>query len=404
MEQKMEKLECLFCRKRYPLDVFSSFCPSCAEPLLLFYPTKKRYFYLDRVLALERFKDFLPLSQINPKLSLGEGNTPLLLLDRLMKKFNFPSIFAKNEISNPTGSFKDRGTIVAVQKAKALGMNKIGTVSTGNMAGSTAAYAAKASLKSFIFVKEGTPQEKILSTGIYNPFLVKVRGDYGQLFFESLSLGKKFGIYFMNSVDPFRIEGYKVTGFEIFVQLGHKPPDYIFVPLSSGGHLIGLMRAFLDLKKEGLIHNFPRFVGVQAKGCSPLARAYERGKSRFKKFINPQTIAHAISNPNPPGGNIVLKMIRENNGLILSVSDRELLKSQKILAEYEGIFCDPASATTLAGLIKLSKILTFQKQDKIILIITGSGLKTMSDLESSSMNIIKTSIPNLEETIKDVLF
>lgn len=283
----MEKLECLFCLKKYPADVFSPFCPDCGEPLLVAQPEKRRTFHPGKRLAIELFRDFLSLPNIDPGLSLGEGDTPLLELAALADKFGLPRLFAKNESVNPTGSFKDRGTVVAVHKAVDLGLKKIGTISTGNMAGSTAAYAAKAGLKSFIFVKENTTREKILSAGIYGPSLIKVRGDYGALFRKSFEIGKKHGIYFMNSVDPYRIEGYKVTGFEIYFQLGAKAPEYIFVPVSAGGHLIGLMHAFLDLRQEGLIRKMPVFVGVQASGCAPLARAFARGKSAFSIFPNP---------------------------------------------------------------------------------------------------------------------
>lgn len=399
----MESLECFFCHKQYPVDVFRLFCPSCQEPLLVASSRRNRAFHLDQSLAVEKFFDFLPLAKIHPQFSLGEGQTPLTRLSRIMKKFELPPVFAKNETINPTASFKDRGTVVAVHKAVSLGFKKIGTVSTGNMAGSTAAYAAKAGLGSLIFVKEDTSRDKIVSAGIYGPVLFKVRGDYGQLFQKSFAIGKKYGIYFMNSVDPFRIEGYKATGYEIFLQLDSHTPQYIFVPVSAGGHLIGLMRAFLDLEEEGFIRKYPIFVGVQASGCSPLARAFAQGRLKFSKFPSPKTIAHAISNPNPPGGNIVLKMIHENKGMILDVSDTETLEAQRSLAEQEGIFCDPASATTLAALRRLSKKMKFGVRDRIVLVITGSGLKTLEDLDPSTTKAEEASLEDLEKKIQSVL-
>ncbi len=402
-EEIMESLECLFCHKQYPVNVFHLFCPSCQEPLLVAPPRRNRAFHLDKSLAVEKFIDFLPLTKIQPQFSLGEGQTPLTQLSRVMKNFGLPPVFAKNETINPTASFKDRGTVVAVHKAVSLGFKKIGTVSTGNMAGSTAAYAAKAGLGSLIFVKEDTSRDKIVSAGIYGPVLFKVRGDYGQLFQKSFAIGKKYGIYFMNSVDPFRIEGYKATGFEIFLQLDSHTPQYIFVPVSAGGHLIGLMRAFQDLKEEGFIRKSPIFVGVQASGCSPLARAFAKGRLKFSRFPSPTTIAHAISNPNPPGGNIVLKMIHENKGMILDVSDTEILEAQRSLAEQEGIFCDPASATTLAALRRLSKKMKFGVRDRIVLVITGSGLKTLEDVDPSMTKGEEASLKDLEKKIQSVL-
>jgi threonine synthase len=353
------------------------------------------------------------LSKINPNLSLGEGNTPRIQLDRLKEDFDLPPVFIKNEMVNPVACFKDRGTVVAVQKAISLGIKRIGTVSTGNMASSTAAYGAKGGLETFVLLKEDITPDKLLMTSMYNPVLVKVKGDYGELFHKSFSVGRKHNIYFMNSVDPFRIEGYKVTGFEIFLQSESRIPRYIFTPMSSGAHLIGLMKAFLDLKKEGLIERLPTFVGVQAHGCSPIAQAahgcspiaqaYSSGKSKVKRIRKGKTIAQSISNPDPAGGNIVLKLIQENSGIILDVSDKEILEAQKMLAELEGIFCEPASATALAGLLKLSGQVKLEENDPIVLVITGSGLKAMNVLEPSKINVREASLSGLEKTFSSIL-
>jgi threonine synthase len=399
----MENLECIFCQRKYPLEIFNLFCPECQEPLLWPSPKKKRKFFLEKSSPLEKFLDFLPLSKINPNLSLGEGNTPLIQLNRLMENFNLPQVLLKNETVNPIACFKDRGTTVAVQKAVSLGIKRIGTVSTGNMASSTAAYGAKAGLETFVLLKEDISPDKLLLTSTYKPALVKVKADYGELFRKSYSLGKKHNIYFINSVDPFRIEGYKVTSFEIFLQLENKMPRYIFAPVSSGGHLIGLMKAFLDLKEEGFIQHIPTFVGVQAKGCSPIAQAYASGHSEVKRIKKAETIAHSISNPDPPGGNILLKLIHENNGIILDVTDKEILEAQKMLAELEGVFCEPASATALAGLLKLSGKVKFQENDRIVLVITGSGLKAMNVPELSKINVQETSLSGLEKIISSIL-
>jgi threonine synthase len=399
----MENLECIFCKKKYPLDVFNPFCPVCGEPMLWISSLKKRAFRLEKESPLEKFIDFLPLTKIDLNLSLGEGNTPLLKLSRLMKSFSLSPAFIKNEAANPSASFKDRGTAVAIQKAVSLGIRRIGTVSTGNMALSTAAYGAKAGLETFILLKEDCPPEKILAAGVHNPFLVTVKGDYGKLFYESFSLGRKHKIYFMNSVDPFRIEGYKITAFEIYLQLQSRAPRFIFVPLSSGGHLIGLARGFLDLKQIGFIRDFPTFIGVQAQGCTPVAKAYSSGKTIVERIKKARTIAHSISNPNPPGGNVALKLIREHKGMIISVSDGEILEAQKMLAEIEGIFCEPSSAAVLAGLLKLSKKLKLEAGDQTVLVITGSGLKTMSVLNASRTNIHQASLPDLEKTISLIL-
>lgn len=276
----MDRFECLGCGPVPARDPYSPFCPGCGEPLFVALPRRsaKRVIREARGIAFERFADFLPLAGCDPSLSLGEGATPLVRLARTGAALGLPSVHAKNEAQNPTASFKDRGTAVAVQKAVSLGVRRIGTVSTGNMAASTAAYGARAGLPTFVLLKEGTPPAALRAAGIHGPRLVAVAGDYGALFRASLEIGKRLGIAFMNSIDPYRMEGYKVTSFEIYLQLGRRAPRTVVVPLSSGGHLLGLMRGFADLEREGLIRSFPLFVGVQAEGCAPLVRAFEAGR------------------------------------------------------------------------------------------------------------------------------
>jgi len=399
----MEYLECIFCQKKFPLDIFDPFCPQCREPLLYPSPQEKKSFNMEKSWPLEKFLDFLPLLQVDPRLSLGEGNTPLIRLDRVIEEFKLSQVFVKNEAHNPTSSFKDRGTAVAVQKAVSLGIRRIGTVSTGNMASSTAAYGAKAGLETLVLLKEDTPEEKLLLTGVHNPKLIRVRGDYGELFYKSFFIGRKHSIYFMNSIDPFRIEGYKLTAFEIFLQLDRRIPRFLFVPVSAGGHLTGLIKAFLELRRIQFAPDVPTIVGVQAQGCSPLAQAFASDKVKVERIKRAETIAHAISNPDPPAGNIVLRLIRENKGVIISVSDQEILEAQRILAELEGIFCQPASATVLAGLLKLSKEMKMDKNNPVVLVITGSGLKAMESLKSFKTDTIDSSLSDLEATIDSLL-
>ena len=352
---------------------------------------------------MNKFLDFLPLENIDPNLCLSQGDTPLISLNNLKKRFNLPPTYVKNETINPTGSFKDRGTIVAVQKAVELGLDKIGTVSTGNMASSTAAFGARAGLETFVLVKEDTSSEKIVSTLVHNPHLIKVKGDYGDLFFKSLDLGRKHKIYFMNSVDPFRIEGYKITGFEIYLEFELNPPQYIFVPVSAGGHITGLMKAYIELQKQGFIQKFPTFIGIQAEGCSPIAQAFISKKTKVERIEKAQTIAHAISNPDPPGGNTVLKLLHEYGGQMITVNDEEILFAQKLLAESEGLFCQPASATTLAGLLMIKNEHHFSSDDKIVLVITGTGLKSLPSIEALSSTVHQTDLENLDTIFSSMI-
>lgn len=394
----MDIVQCPGCGREKEWDAFDPFCPACHEPALFKKPDQKRHFHLSQPLALASYADFLPLSGVDPALSLAEGDTPLLRLTRLSQDLGV-TVWAKNESVNPTWSFKDRGTAVAVQKAVAVGLRRIGTVSTGNMAASTAAYGARAGLKTFVLIKEDTGPEKILSAAVHHPVLVAVQGDYGELFRRSYELGRKYGISFMNSVDPLRIEGYKITGFEIFNQLGSRPPDVLLVPVSSGGHFIGLARAFADLQEEGLSSHMPLLVGVQAAGCAPLAKAFAEEKNTFERFPHPTTLAQSISNANPPGGNIVLKLVRELGGTILAVSDEEMLEAQRILAEKEGLFCLPDSAVVLAGLLKLQEMTPLRAVDNAVLVITGSGLKNLHVFDSAPPAVTRIGLDELGDSL-----
>ena len=341
------------------------------------------------------------MKEISTDLLLGEGNTPLISLKRIKRKFDLPNVLAKNETMNPTHSFKDRGTAVAVQKAVSLGITKIGTVSTGNMASSTAAYGAKAGLRTFILVKEDISEEKLQATGVYDPFIVKVKGHYGELYRKSFEIGKKHNIYFMNSTDPFRIEGYKITAWELFHQLNSQSPDYIFVPVSAGGHIIGLMKGFQEIMAQGLISRFPFFVGVQAHGCAPMVHSFKAGWEQCKKIEDPHTIAQSISNPDPPGGNIVLKWIRKHRSALIDVTDEEILSARKSLAEHEGIFALPASAAAFAGLIKFNSQKKIDPNKQVVLIITGSGLKFLKKLPSIKNKLQYSTLNDLDHMFSE---
>ncbi len=217
----METWECFFCEQPRKEALFYPFCPECGQPLIVSPRNRAPRFRLSRLSSLSQFADLLPLPEINEQLSLGEGDTPLLRLGRLEKKMKLRfSLHAKNEMANPTHSFKDRGTAVVIQKISLLGIKRLGTVSTGNMAASTAAYGSKAGLKTYVLLKEDAAAEKVISTGIYGAHLFQVKGDYGELFKESYRLGEKLGIYFANSCDPYRIAGYKITSFEVYLRSG----------------------------------------------------------------------------------------------------------------------------------------------------------------------------------------
>lgn len=398
----MEYLECSLCRQNFQAETSFPFCPNCRNPLLFPVIKEKKQFNFRKSTSLEIFQQFLPLPEIIPDLLLGEGFTPLVNLNNIKKIFNLPFLYAKNESQNPTGTFKDRGSAVAVQNAFLKRKKRIGTVSVGNMASSTAAYGARAGLETILLVKEDTPQEKLHALTVFKPVVIQVKGDYGELFEQSYNLGRNHDICFINSVDPYRIEGYKLEAYEIYLQLGHKVPSHMVVPVSSGGHLIGLMKAFFELHHQGLGEKIPEFIAVQAKQISPLAEAFDKGQPTFKRISKPPSIPYAISNPNPPGGNIVLNWIYKNNGKIVAVSDDEIKKAQKMLAEEEGLYVLPSSAASLAGLIKAAPLLSKTEDNLICLVLTGTGLKGKALFMGEGDKILSSSIKALEKTLSEL--
>lgn len=395
------KLICTNCNEIYEKETRTFRCEKCDEPLELEL-VKDASINTDSFLgisALERYSKFYPFLNIDNSISLGEGFTSLVKSNKLADKIGLDELYFKNEGENPTWSFKDRGTLTGVLRAIDLKFEGIGTVSTGNMAASVAAYGAKANLDTIIMVKDVIAEEKLKPIAIYGPKLVKVKGDYARLYQESISLGYDNEYYFINSDSPFRVEGYKTIAFEIFEQLKFNIPDYVLVPTSAGGDIRGIYKGFKELKSCGLTNKVPKMIAVQASGCAPIAAAFKIGAETIERFENPNTIAHAIENPYPPSGNAVLRMIKENGGLVVDVSEEEILSAQKLLAE-EGIFGQPASATSLAATIKLKESNYIGNEDIVVNIVTASGLKFTSALDKHDLRALDVDIENLSDVFK----
>jgi len=366
------KLRCPICGRTYEEPVQRC---SCGEPVE--FEILKGEPYIGKS-VWERFWNFWPIEPVL-EFSLGEGDTPLVK-SRLGEELGI-RLYLKNETANPTWSFKDRGTFLAVSYAIKAGYKAVGTVSTGNMAASVAAYAARAGLSAKILVSENADEEKLKAVSVYGRSVIRVRGDYGRLYFESLKLGENLGVYFINSDNPFRVEGYKGIAFEIAEET---TPDYVLIPTSSGGLFRGIAKGFIELMRNGLIEELPKLITVQAEGCSPICRAFREGKARIEHFERPKTIAKAIANPYPPSGNAVLKLLREFGWLCAAVSDDEIVEAQRKLAG-EGLFVQPASATGIAALKKLVESGTIPENAKVVSILTGSGLKTLSHTEGGEI-------------------
>lgn len=373
---KPVSLICTKCGRAYAADAPNFRCGDCNEPLELELVTTggiREGSSLQQTI-LDRYADFFPFDPPRRELSLGEGFTPLTESRPLAEQLDIGRLYLKNETMNPTWSFKDRGTMVGMQHAVELGFDKIGTVSSGNMATSVAAYGARAGLRTFVLVSSTIAAEKLAPIAIYGADLIMVDGDYGDLYFESLRVGAELGIYFINSDHPFRVEGSKTIAFELAEQLGFQMPDYLIVPTSAGGNLRGIDKGLREFHAAGLIDRMPKLICAQATGCSPIASAWEAGADQIRHFGPTQTIAHAIENPFPPSGNQALRLLQRNGGRAVMVTDQEIVAAQAELAGY-GLFGQPASAVPIAAIRRLRQEGYLQPQDSVAAVITGSGLK-----------------------------
>ena len=399
----MAEFVCSLCGETYPYNEHHQRCPQDNEPLEVRLGPEDETRQIEGSSFLHRWQQFLPFNRISSDLDLGVGNTPLIEARKLGERLGVPSLYFKNDGLNPSGSFKDRGTIVGMQRALDMGVKAVGTVSSGNMAGSMAAFAARAGMECFVMVSADIPPEKLGPIGIYNPHLIMVEGDYGDLYIEALRIGRELGIYFIAADDPFRVEGQKTVALEICQQLGWDAPDYIFMPLSSGGNMSGVLKGLRELKDRGLIQRVPEVVGVQAEGSSPIARAYSEGKQTFERIRDPQTICKAIMNPNPPSGNRILRRLEGGKyGRVMTVTDEEALAAQRLLAETEGVWGQPDSSVPLAAIQKSLKDGSLDPSAKVVGIVTGSGLKDQSIFKTRPVETRTVKLDQLQGLVESL--
>lgn len=320
--------------------------------------------------TLWKYESWLP---VRKRVSLDEGGTPLYRLKNLEKELGI-ELYAKNEGANPTGSFKDRGMTVGVSKALELGMDKVICASTGNTSASLAAYAAKAGIKAYVLVPSGKiALGKLAQAIIYGAKVVPVKGNFDDALRVVVEASAKLGVYMLNSINPFRLEGQKTIALEIYDQLGFVP-DNVVLPVGNAGNISAIWKGFKELYAKGITDKLPRMIGIQAEGASPLARAWKTGEP-FKPVEKPETVATAIRIGNPANWPKAWRAVEESGGLFEAVSDEEILKAQHLLASMEGLFVEPASATPLAGLLKLLESGEIDKGESYVIITTGHGLK-----------------------------
>jgi threonine synthase len=389
------ELVCTGCGVAYAIDSLIQRCAACNEPVEVRGDVRGAQPRTHGTL-LERYQELLPFSGIDARLSLGEGNTPLIRARQLESILKVGSLTLKIEGQNPSGSFKDRGTVAGVMWSLAHGIRRVGTVSTGNMGGSVAAYAARAGLPCTVVTSPDIPTQKLGPIGIHRPSLLRLTDGYGDAYETSLRLRDSTGTYFINSDDPFRVEGQKTLALELLEQSAGQPPDVVIVPVSSGGNACALLKGFREWAEAGLGDTLPRLLCVQSSGCAPIAVAFDQGEMRPVEVGEPSTIAHAISNTNPPSGARLLRELRNGDrGLALSVSDREIEAAQLLLAEEEGVFVQPDAAASLAGLTSAVRRGLVGPDERVTLILTGHGLKDPSVFERVQIDVRITSSSGL---------
>ncbi len=329
----------------------------------------------NRPLGVWRYAEFMPVDPAH-KVSIQEGGTPLYKTDALASKAGLKEMFIKFEGLNPTGSFKDRGMTVGVSHAKELGAEVVGCASTGNTSASLAAYAAKAGMKCAVFLPSGkVAAGKLAQALFYGAKVLSVDGNFDDALALAIKMSEERKIYLLNSINPYRPEGQKSVLFEIMDQLDYDIPDRIVLPVGNAANIWAVYKALTELKEVGWIDRMPMLTGIQAEGASPVARAFGKHNEDFVPVDNPETLATAIRIGNPVSGRKALAAIYNTGGYSATVTDDEIVNAQKAIARNEGVFVEPASAASVAGIFKLREQGIIGKDERVVAICTGNGLK-----------------------------
>jgi threonine synthase len=375
--------ECINCGTKYAINEVVYFCRKCGDLLEVKFDFKElsekleRSNWRDIPLSVWRYKDFMPIEDVSKIVSLNEGGTGLHSCHKLGKQLGLLQLYVKNEGENPTGSFKDRGMTVGVSKANELGAKNVICASTGNTSAALAAYAAKAGMRCTVLIPSGKiAYGKLSQAMIYGAKVLQIRGNFDESLYMVLKISEKHtSIYLLNSINPFRVEGQKSLGFEICDQLDGEAPNRIVVPVGNAGNISAIWKGFTEYKQLGFIKKLPKMTGIQAAGSAPIAQMIKTGSNEMVPVKAPETLATAIRIGAPVSWKKAVNAIRNSGGTAETVTDDEILEAQKLLARVEGIFVEPASASSIAGLIKLVKSGVIGKNERVVCVTTGHGLK-----------------------------
>ena len=347
--------------------------------------------------VLQKYRAYLPVTDFTPMITLGEGGTPLVRSRGIARKLGCDDLYFKLEGCNPTGSFKDRGMVVAVAKAMEAGASGLICASTGNTSASAAAYGAYSGIPTTVLVPKGNVARGKLAQAIaYGARIMLIDGNFDDALSLVRSLSERNSTALVNSLNPHRLEGQKTAAFEIVESL-EDGPDHVFIPVGNAGNITAYWRGFTEAKERGWAAARPKMMGFQAEGAAPIVKGVPVG--------DPETIASAIRVGNPASWHRATRAAEESGGTIEAVSDQEILDAYKKMAQVEGIFCEPAAAASVAGLLKLAGNGLHLKGKRIVCIITGTGLKDpdlAENLEPVAMGEYPAELEALEKALAPV--
>jgi threonine synthase len=376
-------LECSSCGEKHDSEQIQTICTKCGKPLFARYDLEAvkdlltKQMLVGREASMWRYFELLPVKNRENIVSLGEGWTPLTHAPKVGAEIGLSNLWIKDEGIIPTGSFKARGLGMAISKAKELGINSVALPSAGNAAGAMAAYGARAGMRVYVFMPKDAPSVNMVECQIVGAKVVLVDGlitDAGKLVKEGLNEMQWFNVATLG--EPYRVEGKKTMGIEIAEQMDWKLPDVIIYPTGGGTGIIGMWKVFNELETLGWIdQERPRMVSVQAEGCAPIVKAYEEGKTESTFFENAETKAAGLRVPKALGDFLVLRAARESGGKCIAVSDDEIMDGVSEIGKHEGMFACPEGAATYAALKKMLHEGSVDKDERVVLFNTGSGLK-----------------------------
>jgi threonine synthase len=341
---------------------------------------------------IEEYKQYLPVTENTPMLTLNEGNTPLIKLEKLSEEWGI-NLFVKTEGANPTGSFKDRGMVFAVAKAKEDGADTVICASTGNTSAAAAAYATRAGMKCIVVIPEGKiALGKLAQAVMYGAEIVSIEGNFDQALSMVRKISETEPVALVNSVNPYRLEGQKTGAFEICDQLG-EAPDILAIPVGNAGNISAYWKGFKEYhEKKG--HKLPKMFGFEAAGAAAIVHN--------RVFENPETVATAIRIGNPASWDLAVNAAKESNGLIDEVTDDEILAAYRTIAATEGVFAEPGSAASIAGVYKKVQQGEIPAGSTVVAILTGNGLKD-PDTAISASPIKPVQLPNDEKVVAEYI-